>query len=329
MKTRQTLTLFLLTVLLLTTHGGTAPAAISPAGDLKDILENYDHQFLSSFRLELDATLPTHMDTVHGHSQAIIIATSAPHGQHLDLVRSTIDPIQYLKTGSFIGAPSSGTMVLNYDKHLAISLEDQDWRIRRDPESIAVDASSKPTRPAKMIAPRLDIYPKGHQDAANLFYRYILPLGRGYAQLLDRVTDASTDPNGIITVQAEGTLFSPYRGTWNLEVDTRAAYLVRKATFTRQGAPNPGLICEASHLHEGAIPIYEEGSLRLSTNYLIQVKLKQYSSTPTDALSLRAKVKDTISSETLPESSTIMDFRSIDSDHIPRIMRAKPVSVVP
>lgn len=313
--------------LLLAAGAFTLNAAAAPgANDLKEILENYDAQFMASLRLELDVVEPTHVETMHGKSRAAVLIASDAAGKRLDRTRTDVDPVKYVKTEYNQPArdgKGGDEFLLCYDRHVAMTQEKGMWRIRHDAESIGLGSDNRITRPTRMVAPNMDLLPGSSQDAANLFYRYILPLGRGYSQLIDKVTALSVNAAGIATVTASGSLFSPYSGVWNLEIDTKAGYLVRKAVFTQNGAKRQGLVCVASGLCAGALPLFTEGALTLGQDFQINVKLKSHSSALDEVRLAKAKLQDAATSETLPAGATIMDFRSVDGDMMPRVERVK------
>lgn len=319
--------------------------AVDLRKDIKSILEVYDTEFLSSFYLELNATMPTHFDMEHGRCSATVILTGNENGKYLRLDKNSLDPIKYDHANLYNSYDKQGNFVVNYEKGISIDLEAKDWRIRRDNESVAINSSDQIVSAPLMTSPRLEIFPTGHHDAANLFYRYILGLGRGYSQLIDEVTSASLDTQGITTVRASGSLFSPHGGTWILEIDTRADYLVRKATFTVAGGSAPTLIAQSSTYHEALIPLYEKGTVALS-DYVINIELKNYTEIFDEQKARKVKARVTYEKQTattdsqlavagaqtvtadapaaedlLPKGATIMNFSSIDSDGMPLMQK--------
>lgn len=302
-----------------------AAAALS-ANDLKEILENYDAQFMASLRIELDVVEPTHAEPIHGKCRETVIIASDAAGKQLDLTRTDVDPVKYVKTQYNLPArdgKGGDEFLLCYDKHVAMSQKTGLWSIRHDAESIGVGSDNRISRPASMAAPNLDLFPGVNQDAANLYYRYILPLGRGYAQLIDKITSISIDAAGIATVTAAGSLFSPYSGVWNLEIDTKAGYLVRKAAFVQNGAKRQGLVCTASKPRAGALQVFTEGVLTLGQDFQISTKLRSLSFDQEEVRFSKSKMQDATTSETLPAGATIMDFRSVDGDMMPKVQRVK------
>lgn len=298
--------------------------------DLKEILAIYDTEFLSSFKLQLEATYPTSMKSTQGRSTAVVTYYGGIKGQYMMLEQVARDPIKYDPDG-----------VNNYDgqknflqrvgTQITVALEPSDWRIRHDGETIAVNTTNILAF-SKDQVPILERYPVGHPDAANQYYRYLLGLGRGYSQLIDEITSYTVSGQGVITVKANGKLFSPYGGEWTLDIDTKADYLMQKATFIRQGQKSPTFTAKCSGNSGGDIPLHAAGTVSIS-KYVIDVKLLSYGGAPDEDFAQKAHNRigyDTPGTDAtaqaaymklFPGGTTVMDFTSVDSDGMPRMLK--------
>jgi len=237
-------------------------------------------------------------------------------GKYMQMERTAIGKIKYDAKDPYNSYDNQGNYYLNYDKTITVSLEDADWRVRRDAQQLVINPVSLLVSVPRSLPARVEIFPAGHQDPANVYYRYVLPLGRGYSQLIDTITSVTLDEAGIATAKATGKLFSPYPGQWTLEIDTQNDFLVRKASFVRNGNTAPGWTCQSVGIYEAPIPLLAEGVASLAEDYMIKVNLRRYSSDcdGSFAAALRDKVRR---KELLPSGSLMLDFKSIDNDGMP------------
>jgi hypothetical protein len=170
-----------------------------------------------------------------------------------------------------------------------------------------------------LAPPHIAIYPAGHQDAANLYYRYLLPLGRGYAQLIDEITTAAVDNRGFAVVGGRGHLFSPQRGTWHLEIDLNSDCLVRQASFTLDGATSRTFVSTGEGLLKSDISLLQRGRFDLA-GYPVSVAVMAYSR-KCDREILSTALSRVNNVAELPNLTTIMDFHAVDGDGIPLVAR--------
>jgi len=291
-------------------------------GAIKDVLEAYDHEFLLSYTLGLVASYPTSaFDMSQGVSTSTVTVTGDGARATLRMERIATEPVFYARNRRPRSYDEHGNYLLAYNERQIISLNETAWKVRTDVGRIAITQADTLASSPTMVPPRIEVYPPGHQDPANLFYRYLLPLGRGYAQLIDEITGVTISELGIASVEARGRLFSRYSGNWHLEIDTTKDYLVRRATFTQDGATTTTFLCESEDYRDADIPLFGRGCFLL-TDYEVSVRLMFYSTESDNGLLARASGEvDDI--EMLPNMTTIMDFNAIDGDGMPLVTRIR------
>lgn len=144
-------------------------------------------------------------------------------------------------------------------------------------------------------------------------------MGRGFSDLLDQVVSTETMENGLLKVNATGSFFSPNPGEWEIQVDPQSDYLVREATFTRDGSEDKStMICDPSGaVSKSDLPLWNRGTLNLTSNYDITVQLTAYSS-QMDGDQL-GQIKSAVN--TVEEHSTVLDFNTPNENGKPLVIR--------
>jgi hypothetical protein len=83
-----------------------------------------------------------------------------------------------------------------------------------------------------------------------LIGRMLWPLGRGLTHRIDKVTQVALRPDGLLDVKAESNQTGlPMR--WELQIDRRADYLVRRATAYRGDADEPMYVIDNTGVQIG------------------------------------------------------------------------------
>jgi len=286
---------------------------------VKDYLEAYDQAFLSAFTVTLQATYPTNaFDGMQGSSTATVTIASDGTQQALRLESSHLDPLVFNSARIGNQYDDAGNYTISHHKAEYVHLGADSWKTRTDFEHFTISPQNVVLKKTP-ASPLNAVHPKGHPDPANVLFRYLLPLGRGFAQLVDEVVSVEERPSGISIVRASGTLFSDQSGTWLLEVDTTRDYLVQTARFRRDGADYDSVVSPVSSAGTlGAeIPLYREGSFSIIPSYAVSVRLTDYTRQAT--MSLIHDVQEAVNA--VGRRSTILDFGRIDGDGMPLVLR--------
>lgn len=287
------------------------------------MLEAYDQTFLAGCFLDLEATFPTTaFDRGQGLSTFHVQITSNGGEQAMVLQHVQAERNVYSTNHVTTHYDQGGNYVLAHHKQEFALLGSASWKMRTDMERRTIDPAGKVVN-AEARKPILEIRPVGNPDAANLLYRYVLPLGRGFSQLLSSVTTVIVDEKSIAYVEARGTLFSANEGTWLLEIDTARDYLVRSAVFTVDG---DSISSEVQPMEGGGVlgkdvPVYRQGSFALMPDYVISVSLKSYNQGASDAV--LNVVRTAVGA--VGEKWTLMDFTRTNENGSPFALRSAAI----
>ena len=285
-------------------------AAWSDGLPILEALASYDHEFLSGYSLEISIeetagehsvykgkTVSTAQISGNGSVQVLARETTAIEGKAQDPASEKGGTLSSLRF-----APLNAVHVC---------LEDGLCKIRRQNSDLEVakDGQIQGIKGADGVA--IDIVPDSVQSCGYQFYSYLLALGRGYSQLIDSVSSAKTDENGICSVVAEGHFFAPERkGIWNLEIDTANGFLVRKAKFfyAHKGPDWPGgTAFESSGVSEGDVPLATAGSAVIWGTPPTLVSLQAYAREANSAV-LKSAQKAVNNEGEFHQPATIADF---------------------
>jgi len=287
---------------------------------MEDILQVYDSEFLSSYGLRLLYSAPTSVsDKAQGYSTATVAMVGDEQGQYLVSNRMALSPISFSPGMNPRAYRADGSYLLSTIKTRQILLSPEGCRVRNDGEVFVVSQGNS-VLASFLGQPLVEAYPSGHQDPANLFYRHLLPLGRGYSQLIHNIEDVQVDDRGLATVRARGVLFSPDLGNWQLEVDLGRSCLVRRAVFEREGTEGPALVVNSEGYWESAVPLAMRGSLRFAGDYAVSVTLTDYPAEPDRAVKESVRNAVNVSPS---EGALIVDFGSMDGDGVPLVVRSQ------
>jgi len=252
-------------------------ASAGDPNEMYDALDSYDQAFLEDCTLDLTAVYPaSYGDPSQGDLTSRVLITSNGPTQAMDLTGTSVGPFSYEADSVSHDHDPAGNYVMSHNQEESILIEPTGCTYRVAPQKTVIDQAGSVVE-SGVAPPRIDSYPAGAHRPCNLLYRYVLPLGRGFSQLIDSVTVVSEGPDGISTVTASGSSFSDEVGTWNLEVDTHNDYLVQKAVFTHQSgktslklSPDP-----SAGIWSSPVPLYRAGTFALS-DYVVSVSLQDY-----------------------------------------------------
>lgn len=311
----KSLTIFLLGFLILfPTHGQVAKG--------NPILENlvaYDQAFLSGIDLSIEATHPTTaFDITQGYCTSIVRITGDGTELAMDSRQSKMDSPRFAANRLEPDYEEDGNYVVSYTKNLSVHLGPESWKTRIEQERRSVDSRNTVVRTSP-ASPLFEVRSVGHEDAKNRVYRYLLPLGRGFSDLLEQVTSSSAIDGGLLRITATGSLFSPNMGDWEIILDSEKDYLVRSATFTRSGSDwKTTVICDPSGgVTQEGLSLWNRGTFNLASNYDISVQLLGYSDKTDGDLMDRVKQE----AQTVRENSTLIDFGVLDEFGKPLVLR--------
>ena len=255
------------------------------AQDLQQILSVYDYEFLSSFKIKIQASIPR-WPLGQGYYAAEVELTGNADEQFLK--KTTVEKGNSPR-----------------EKNRYIALESIRAVVRDDPYD---------------LLPFVNKYPASSGQALAYFFRYVLPLGRGYSQFISHVDSVTPAGPGLITVQAHGFGFSRRPGKWELQVDTAKQYLVTKAAFTRDGASKPTYVSESQGYYDSEVALTERGTFYPAPIYKISVSLVDYARAFDEAL--KTEVLDKVNAQ--PPDVLIRDHNIMDSDGTPLVIRQRP-----
>lgn len=286
--------------------------------NLQQILLAYDEEFLSSFRIHLKASIP-YGDPQPGHFIGDLELTGKTGERFLKLTPAEFGKFIYYHSEDPLSHDDTGNLFVSRDVGQYIALDVNKGIVRYDNEKVAVNSEGQVVSSVRQT-PRIEKYAANANDPGNLFFRYILPLGRGYSQLITHVDSVSTGPGGLMSVRGRGFLFSPDAGRWELEIDTERQYLVRKAVFTQDGGIEPVFVSESEGYYDSDVALGQKGTFGLR-HYSISVSLIDYARAFDEALRTEVLGKVGLT----PPEAWIMDFNLVDSDGVPLVIESAPV----
>lgn len=281
---------------------------------LRKSLLLYDNEFLSSFYVELQATIPIEFGR-REHYTATVEVTGTTDRQFLRLTREEVAKLPFNREAKPEHYDEHGNLRTTVDKQLYVVLDPEKGLIRTDTETLTVAPDGRVVSSSGQSPTVLKFPAERNKDAKSLLFRHLLPLGRCYSQLLPQVDRVAPEQGGVVTVEAKGTMFAGWTGQWKLDVDTRRQYLVRKAAFITPGQDKPDLVCESQGYRESNPGLAEKGSFDL-VGYRISVSLRHYKRTFNEALSKEVLEKVNVK----PPEATIMDWSVVDSQGVPLIL---------
>ena len=292
----------------------------SKVSDIKEILETYDYEFLSDYTIHATAAQPTHLSSDQEYSTHTL-TLSGFNGEHaLRMNRTSLGLPVHRENSKYGDNDEEGNFIIAQNKNRHIWLGQSTYKILTEPEILTISRENVIVSDPVPAQPQMCIYPPGHQDAANLYYRYVMALGRGYSQVIDKVLSVSQGSEEISYVTAKGSLFSPNSGVWELEVEPKRNYLIRRASFRPDHATVPSFECESGVYLDGVIPVYQRGQLSFS-GFVISVDMQSYSRTAeTDFIDDASSRLNNVS--LLQPDTLIMDFNFVDGDGVPLAFEA-------
>ncbi|MGH7930985.1 MAG: hypothetical protein ACREQV_24705, partial [Candidatus Binatia bacterium] len=148
----------------------------------------------------------------------------------------------------------------------------------------------------------------GDRTYVMWYYPILWTAGRGFSEGVEVFTDIEQpEPSGLIPVKARGWLFQKQQaGRWELLLDPKARYMVRRAAFYPQGHDKPKLVVENKDIQQDGNCFYPKtGVLQYEdTTYTVQFDM---AALDTDE-QLFEEVKDHLT-EPFPPGSQVHDQR--------------------
>jgi len=249
---------------------------------LQELLAAYDHEFFSSYTLRLRVVKPVAVIMRDGLCTATTVLTGNGDVHALAEMNLEIERPRYPSRGP--SAREKNSLTSRFDSQerytfgyykMMMLLSDSRWMWRADPTFIVVAPDDSITTTVSFPA-KIEIQPVGEAADESMFFRHILPLGRGYARLIEQITSASVNAEGIARITAFGPAFSPNRGFWRLEIDTTRGYLVRHATYTEYSTSAPVVVCQGEGLWEAPLPLCRTGTFSIGSGFRTGVSLLDY-----------------------------------------------------
>lgn len=290
------------------------------AQGIKDVLDSYDAQFLSHFKLSLIVKSKCNIGADQDPSTFTLRVTGNDGTYALAMSRGNLGASRYTSKADRLDYNNAGDLTVSNLKGRTIFNNRKSWKVRSEYDNVILSKAGQKTLSSSALAPRLELYPANHQDPANLFFRYILPLGRGYSQLLEAVT-SSTLVNGIATVTGPGSLFSADKGIWRLEIDTTREYLVRSASFSLPSHSYPVFTCRSYNYLKAETPLFGSGELSFPIrNYNITTTVGSYAASADNTLYDESSNLTTA----YPSNTSVMDFSQVDAEGMPFVLVPLP-----
>ncbi len=297
----------------------------APAQDMQlpilEMLDAHDQAFFSACSVKLRATFPaTGFDPGQGLVSADITMTSDGTDKVILVERN--DPASPLfKADRFDkDYDEAGNYRLTLAKRNFVLLGPDAWKRRVDFRTLEITPQNSVTR-ISADSPLIEVTPVNHPDSANLFYRYVLPLGRGFSGLLTEITGVEEQESGMVRVTARGTSFSPAQGLWELEVDLTRGCLVTQAFFQVDGGGSTSRTQagEEATAVGPELPVLDRGTFFLASDYAISIEVLEYQRAAVP--SLIADVRQAI---TAPGGNfTLLDHSNKDGAGAPLVVRGK------
>ena len=297
--------------------------AVAADNYLADQMFVYDSVFLEDYSIALEAVRPLSVSSNTDLCTVTVRLTGNGTTQaYASEVASVGYSHEYIADARLNGYDENGNYLLNYRNREWIVMHPESWTMRQEINSKPVSPSGRAAGEDIAVKPLILHHHVGDDDMANLMYRNILPLGRGFAQLLREVTTVTVEAgSGALRVEATGVLFSPQPGKWRLEVDPKLDYLVRSAEFTPDGTKVPTFDVHTTGLVDAAMPIAAKGNVRFS-DYRLSVRVLSYSRRTDEALIDQASAL-TLDAAERAVGTRVLDFREMDANYAPKMTRVK------
>jgi hypothetical protein len=288
-------------------------------GQIIETLVAFDQAFLSGINLTLEATHPTTgFDISQGYCTSIVRITGDGTQLAMDCRQIKMNSPRFAANRLEPDYEEDGNYVVNFTKNLSVYLGPDSWKTRIDQERQAVDPANAVVR-ATPASPLFEVRTVGHQDPKNRVFRYLLPLGRGFSDLLEKITSSTPLEDGLLRITATGSLFSPNMGEWEIVLDPQSDYLIQSATFTREGSDTKAtVVCDTmGGQFDGGLSLWNKGAFQLASNYDISVQLIAFSD-KTDG-NLLGQIEQ--AAQTIQENATLIDFGVLDANGKPLVLR--------
>lgn len=284
-------------------------------------LAAYDNVFLSGYKIVLLVSQPSIVNAKMGFTTSTMTLSGDGQRQSLRQDAMAADPVKYSSTKLHIYGQRDpkGNFVVGLPKSLSIYLDGEGGKIRHDEEVRTIPKDK--LLPASRVDAntRIESFASSDQDLLNQYYRYILPLGRGFSQLIDSIVGVEANGDGTEKIKARGRLFSRYVGEWTLQVDTLNDYVVTSATFKQDAARDLDFKMNGIGLAGADLKLNQSGWVDFK-GYRIGVELIDYKALTDSQFinKMNAMANDT---STYSDRATIVDFHQIDGQGMPQIRK--------
>jgi len=149
----------------------------------------------------------------------------------------------------------------------------------------------------------------GSQEGIYRFNQCELATGRGFSKHLGTIDSAKSFPSGLMKVTSQGSYGTGLKGSWELTLDPNSGYLVRKATFTWEGAPEPiVVVTSAGIMSKDGLEFAKYGTFKYSNLLELFVEVSDISKV-VGPNKLYEEVRLRLDSP-LPAGARIYDLRS-------------------
>lgn len=153
-------------------------------------------------------------------------------------------------------------------------------------------------------------------NTKNMYYslRLVFSMGRGFSRYISAIESVSPEsgPHGAgLRIEAIGTCISAAQGKWNLLVIPADSYLVREATFTIDGSPEPLFsVTNNERIQDGDMLIAQSAKFQLGPNSIgVIYEVAITSASMTTNVELMNRVRDRVADK-LPAHSYVEDRRT-------------------
>jgi hypothetical protein len=287
-------------------------------------LRGYDQVFLAGYTLDLTARKPTGIDDRLGYSTATINLSSDGVRQALRESVSASDALPYLEESGIGGRTANDEFIVAVLKETLLYIGPESGKIRRNPTTRLIRKDGSEAAPPRAADTMIEVHSPDSRDLLNLYQRHILAVGRGFSLMISEVTGVESGEAGRLIVKGRGTLFSEAEGEWTLVIDTGNDYLVESSTFTRSSAKRVDFSSTSRDPMGTELKLFGRGTFSFS-DHRVDLRVNDY------GLSEDARLLDTVDAGINDTGdytgrTTIMDFRSIDSEGVPAIRRVSNVA---
>lgn len=230
-------------------------------------LRSLDKVFLHAATINLDSNC--HSNWPEPNQATFIQTTLTTDGSSIGWTSEIfyISPPAYVVNNPFNPVDGKSGNYLIWRPTRSSALIESDFQAYHD-ERILLSVSPEGTVTETEGAPTLELRRADDSVKFVLFKRVLWSCGRGFADHLDKIVKAEQDQDGFINIEAHGSHADKIeQGVWKLRLDPDAGYLVRSASFTPTGLPQPTYLFTSTGTKSTAgAPVAEEAVYSLVGN---------------------------------------------------------------